>query len=810
MMNILIQDIKYGFRVLLQNPVTSLIAVLALAIGVGVNVAVFSMVNAVLLRGLPFHNPARLVMIYGSNSQIPKFPLSNPDYMDLKQQATAFQQLGAYFLRSQENIVLLKDGEPVSIHAALISHDLFPLMGITLEHGRSFLAREEQAGDDQVVILSHRLWQQQYASRPDIIGKQLNINNQLLTVIGVVRERDQFPDEADVWMPLSRLGKQDLASRDRHRLYVIGRLKAGVTETQSRTELQSIAQRLSLTYPEADKDAAIVQVNLLTYYTGSVQKILAVLFGAASLILLIACVNIANLLLGRAAGRRKEIAIRLAIGASRSRVAWQLVVESLLLAGLGTVCGLLIALCSCYILRNWTAANTFMPRLSETSIDPVVLAYAVGITFFTGLVFGAWPAMKTSRLDLNNVLREAGNATHTPMREPMRNLLIASEVAIAVVVLVSTMQLIRSLRELNSVDPGFRTDNTLTVQLSLSLQRYGKKFQRVDFYRQLLTNVRALPGVEGASAIDILPLVPSLGLMHFGVEGVPVGPIAVAPVAQIRTVAPGYFEFMHIPVLKGRNFSEQDTLPNAPGCFIINETLARLYFPGRDPVGRGVVIVEAPTPFTVPIVGVVADVKDLGVDRKPEPEIFAVGYLWNGVLLVRTAIAPLSITTAIRHAVRSVDPYQPIGSAMTMKQIIEQSLARRFLLASLMSVFSGLALILSVIGIYGVMAYTVAQRTSEIGIRMAIGADNRAILTLLLRQGMLPVIAGLAVGLVGAWSLRTAMAGLLYGISPWDISTYLSIAAVTIIVGVVAILIPSRRAININPQVSLTGPPPMF
>ena len=351
----ILQDISFGLRLLSRNPGTTLIAAITLAIGVGVNLAVFSVVNAVLLRALPFGDPDRLVMIHQTNPRIRKFPVSYPDYMDFKQQATAFEGMGAYALRSWGKLVLVNDGEPVQIQASLISHDLFPLMGISAEYGRGFLPHEEQSGQDQVVILSHRLWDQQFGSSMSIVGKAVEIAGKLFTVVGVARKRDQFPEEADVWMPPSRLGKEDLISRGNRRLWVVGRLKPGVLEEQSLTQLQSIMGRLSESYPEADKNVGVVQVNLLTYYTGNVQTTLAVLLGAASLILLIACANIANLLLGRAAGRRKEVAIRAALGATRSRLVRQLLAESLLLAGLGTICGLLMAAGASRLLRNWAA-----------------------------------------------------------------------------------------------------------------------------------------------------------------------------------------------------------------------------------------------------------------------------------------------------------------------------------------------------------------------------------------------------------------------------------------------------------------------
>jgi predicted permease len=801
----LIQDLRYGLRTLCRSPGFTAVATLTLALGIGANIALFSVVNAVLLRSLPFRDPSRLVILNNNHPEIlNNVGVSYLNYKDWKEQNTTFQELAAYSFNSNRDswkLFLIHNGEPDELTGILISHDLFSLMGARPEYGRSFLPEEERSGYDQVVILSHHLWKRRFASDPGIVGKDIELDNKAFRVVGVMSEQSQFPAEADIWLPLSRLGKE-LTDRRAHSLEIIGRLKPGVTESQALLEIKAIARRLDEAYPESNQNKGVVQIGLLDHYTGGIRLVLMVLLGAASLVMLIACANVANLLLARAANRKKESAIRAAYGAGRCRIFRQLLTESLLLAGFGTMGGLLIAFGSITLFNRRAAGLTSIPRLDESTIDPTVLIYAVGIAVLTGLLFGTLPALQASHLDLNSALKQGGRNMQGAMQGKLRNLLIISEVAIAVTVLIGTGLLVRSLVHLVRVDPGFRTDNLLTVQLTLPGIKYSDGRKVEAFYRQLLERVRALPGVKGATTISVLHIVPSLALMRFAVEGTPALPLKEYPIAQIRGVLPGYFELMNIPIRRGQSFQDSDLGATTPRGFIINETMARFYFRNEDPIGRKILVgVSSKSPLAIPIIGVAADVRDLGVDKEPQAEIYGPGI--GGILLVHTSVDPLSLSSAIQKAVQSVDPYQPIARLRTMQEVIESSVARRKFLVSLMTIFSGLALALSAIGIYGVMSYSVLQRTPEIGIRMALGADRTNIIRLLLRQGMIPVLLGIALGSIGAWSLKKALAGLLYQVSLTDPLTHLGVATVIILTAIIAILVPSRRATKIDPLTAL-------
>jgi predicted permease len=803
---LLIQDLRCALRLYRRNLGATVIAVLTLAVGIGANVALFSVVNAVLIRSLPFREPRRLVYVYETNPYVPKFPASYLDYNDWKEQTKTFEEMAGYSFRDHDKmaLTLAHGGEPLQITGTLISHNLFSLLGIQPQYGRDFLPEDEQPGRDHVVILGYRLWERQFGSDPAIVGTSIEMDGNPFNVIGVMSQRGQFPAEADLWLPLSLLGNSDFTNRARRSVWVLGRLKPTVDERMAFAEMTSIARRLQETYPEADKNVGVVQLSLLDYYTGGIRPVLLVLLGAASLVMLIACANVANLLLARGVNRKQEIAIRAAHGATRIRIFRQLLSESVLLAVIGTAGGLAAAFAGTVLLKHWASGISSIPRLTEANIDPVVLAYAVGVAALTALLFGTLPAVQAARTDLNETLKQGGRgALSGSIQGRLRNLLMVSEVAIAVTVLIGTGLLVKSLTNLIGVNPGFRTDNLLTVQLSISSRKYSEYIRIKAFYQQLLDNVKRLPAVEGAATINVLHIVPSLGLMHFGVEGAPAQQLAQYPIAQIRSVSPGYFELMNIPIKGGRSFQDRDVAETAqPGC-IINETLARTYFPSQDPTGKRILMVEAPSLYGVPIIGVAADVKDIGLDKAAEPEIYSVGFSYDEVLLVHTTGNPHSVTGAIRRGVQAIDPYQPIGQVRTMQEVVDESLSRRKLLANLMAMFSALALILSATGIYGVMSYAVVQRTSEIGLRMALGAGRREITHLLLRQGMAPVLVGLTLGLLGAWSFRKIVSGMLYGTSSTDVVTYLAVATLIVLTAAAAILVPTRRASRIDPQTAL-------
>jgi len=794
-------DLRYAVRLVRRSPGTAILAVTTLAMGIGANVTLFSAVNAVLLHGLPFRDPGRLVVICETHPDVPRAPASYPDYLDWRRQATTFQEMAAYSVRDYSKPVLATPQGPLQLTVALVSDNLFSMMSIHPVVGRAFLPQEDRAGEDQVVILSHRLWEQEYGSDPGIIGKSVEVDRTSFTVVGVMGEGDQYPQEADIWLPLSRLGEA-LNRREAHRVWVIGRLKPGVSEKQSYAELNLIAGGLSKAYPEADSGIGVMQVGLLDHYTSGIRTVLLVLLGAASLVLLISCVNIANLLLARGADRRKEIAIKFAHGASRLRIVRQLLSESLILSALGGAAGLMVAAIGIGLLRHWAFGLAKIPRLAETSIDSTVLIYAVGLTGATALLCGAFPAVQASQTDLNETLKQRSSGVRAGGLRGMSNLLIAAEVAVAATVVISSGLLTRSLAGLLRLDPGFRVDHLLTVQLKVSVADYSDYNRMERFFLQALERVKSLPGVRNAATTNILPVVPSLGLMHFGIEGMPQRSLAEYPVGQTRAVSPGYFELMNIPIRSGSSFESGD-LGKAQRTCIINEALARIFFPGQDPIGRKILLVEAPRPETATVVGLAADARDLGADREPEPEIYFLGFGSDEILLVHTTVDPLSLAGPIRREMQSIDSREAVGNIRTMADVLDESFAQRKLLVLLMGLFSALALVLSGLGIYGVVSYTAVKRVSEIGVRIALGATRWDIIGLLVRQGITPVVIGLAMGFCGAWSSRRALSGLLYGISSTDATTYLAVGILIVLTALFATILPSVRAVRVDPMTAL-------
>jgi len=798
------QDVKFAIRSFMRDRVTTIAALIVLAAGIGVNVALFSVIDAVLLRSLPFQDPQKLVFLYETNQRVPKFALSYPDFKDWQDQNKSFQDLAGYSYRGHESSVLTHGGVPVQISEVAVSSNFFTLLGIQPQYGHNFSSRDEQMGTDQVVMLSHYIWQQYFASDPKIVGQFVEIDGKAFTVTGVVSQDAQFPRDADVWVPISQMSKSDLVSRRRRAVWAVGRLKEGVSAGQARNDTEMIARRLQTSYPADDKDVGVGMISLLDYFSGGVRTLLIVLLGASTLVMVIACSNFAHLLLGRAARRKKEIALRVALGANRQRIFRQLLTESVVLATLGTLGGLLVGFVGTVLLRRWASEFSTIARLDETRIDLTVLLYCVGVALLTGIIFGLLPALQASKTDLVTALKDTATSKDQRVPWSMRNLLIIGEIAIAVTVLISTGLLVKSLNRLVTSDPGFRTQQMLTVQIALPYQKYSTYGSKKAFFQELLQRVKEAPGVRDAATINILPIVPSLGLMHFGVEGQAVRSLTEYPVAQIRSISPGYFETMNIPLLQGRSFQQADLLPDSQEGYVINERMAKLYFENQNPIGKKVVVVEAPQPYTVPIVGVVADIKDVGLDKNVDPEIYDVGFQGSSALILRTDIGdPSSLVPTVRNIVQSIDPEQPIGDAKTIAEIIDTSLSQRKLLASLMGLFSTLAIILSAVGLFGVVSYSVTQQTSALAVRMALGAARSDIFRLVLTQEMRQVFIGVLLGLIGAWSLRKILSGLIYGVSSTDGWTYVVTCLLLVSAALVAMAGPLRRAVTIEPQRAL-------
>ena len=818
-METFLHDIRYSIRMLRKSPGFTAVATLTLALGIGANSAIFSVVNAVLLRPLPFKDPERLVRIWGKfeGEGIPKNWISEPELIDLNQMSESFEDIAAY---QASGVNLTGNQDPVRVNAAFVNAGLFPVLGINAKLGRTFSEDEDQPGHDKVAMLSHNLWLGRFGSDSGIVGKTIGISGESYTVIGVMPTGFQFPDRDDVWVPLA-IDKTKPDNRGSHSLEVVARLKPGVTPEQAGVELSNIAATLQERYPQnypQDGGWGLFFVPMLDELVGKVRPALWVLLGAVGFVLLIACVNVANLLLARAGGREKEFAVRAALGAGRGRLVRQLITESLLLALIGSALGLALA---------WTCVKLFVgfgppdiPRLSEIGLDWRVAGFSLLMSIVTGLVFGLAPALQASKPDLQDALKEGGRGS-TGGRHRLRNVLVVSEVAIALVLLVGAGLMIKSFRRLLDLDLGFRSENILTMRLSLPETKYKADAQQAAFYRQLLERVRALPGVESAGVISNLPLSGSYSsgttaVEHADVEeglrrfkGIPYIE------ADRRSVSADYFSTLGIALKEGRLLTEADN-GTAPPVAVVDEMFQRRFWPRGSAVGKRFIarFNDGNDIQWGQIVGVVAHVKHYGIDQvkqyglahegreqvyfpysqRPQSRMY---------LAVRTSLAPLSLANAVRGEVRALDNDQPIYEVKSMEQLVSNSLAERQLNMLLLAGFSAIALVLAAVGIYGVMSYSVTQRTHEMGIRMALGAKQSNVLSLVVRQGMTLALMGVAAGLAGAFALTRLMTSLLYGVSTTDPLTFAAISVILTGVALAACLVPARRATKVDPMVAL-------
>jgi putative ABC transport system permease protein len=804
----LLQDLRYGARILMKKPGFTLIAVFTLALGIGANAGVFSVINALLLRSLPFAEADQLVMIWETQPDVRGPVGTYPDFLDWRVQAKSFRGMAAFSNKRYRKAELTGQSETIEAQGMLVSQELFPLLGLQPILGRNFLPEEEQPVNNQVVILSQSLWRRGFANDPGIIGKSIQLDGASFTVVGVMGE--QYPLETDFWLPLSHLSQIDLTSRSHHSVQAIGRLKPGVTIDQARQEMETIAERLRQLYPATNKNIGVELTPMRHHLTGNLRPIVLLVFAAVALLLLITCANVSNLLLAQSAGRQRELAIRAAIGAGRGRLVRQLLVESLLLALLGGVAGLALASLSIPVLRSGLLGIVTgkIPGLETIGIDWPTLAFTFGVSLLTGVLFGALPALQISRIDLNQTLKEGGKGSAGAGRRSLSRALVMAEVALAVIVLVGAGLLVRSMNKLLQVDPGFRVDHLLSLKIELPHSRYQSDEQVRDFYQRLTPRIQALPGVEQVGVIDRLPFAPSLHISRFVAESQQPEP-GKEPITQMRGADHRFFEMMGISLLRGRLFDEKDVAKERDGLsddneVIINETMARRFFPNQDPVGKRIFMhwgSGKPTP--VLIIGVVADIKDLGLDAPVEPEIYWPGLWREAVLLARTNVDPLGLAAAVRQAVLSIDPALPLQQARSVEEILDASLASRRFTLNLLCVSALLALLLAAIGIYGVVAYSVAQRAPEIGIRMALGAQANDVLKLIIRRGITPVLLGLAFGLAGAFALTRLLtrltADLLFEVRPADPATFSVIALLLVVVALLACYLPARRGTKVDP-----------
>ncbi|HKR12251.1 MAG TPA: ABC transporter permease [Pyrinomonadaceae bacterium] len=800
-----VQDLRYAGRMQRKNPGFTLVAIIALALGIGANTAIFSVVNTVLLRPLPYKDPERLTMVWEDASKhgYPRDTPAAANFVDWRSQNTVFEGMAAI---ADESFNLTGAGDPERLEGRRVSVNLFPLLGIDPQLGRTFTSDEDQPGSNRVAVLSYGLWQRRFGGDNTIVGKPLNLNGDTYTVVGVMPARFQFPSSDDeLWVPIAFTAEQ-AANRGRHYLQVVARLKSGVSFAQAQTEMNTIATRLQQQYPEQNADLGAVVTPLHEHLVGDIRPALLILLGAVGLVLLIACANVANLLLARAAVRQKEIAVRVALGARRGRLIRQFLTESVLLATVGGVVGLGIAFGGLILLRAFIPENISQAR--EIAMDLKVLGFTFLVSVITGLIFGLAPALQAARFNQTETLKEGGRDSATGSSgKRIRGLLVMSEVAVSLVLLIGAGLLINSFMRLRNVDPGFRADNLLTMKFVLPEPKYAGFQSRTAFYSDLIQRVEGLAGVKSAAVTTNLPLYRQGNSISISIEGRPAPPPGQELIVVTRIVSPRYFETMSIPFLSGRQFTDQD-IATSPRAVVISETMARRYWPGEDPVGKriGAGRIQRPEDW-IQVVGVVKDVRQFELTAEPRPQMYLsyrqAGFFAPRDLVVKTDVDPASMAATVRKTVWEIDKDQPVSNIKTMEEILLDSIARQRFSMLLLAIFAAVALILAAVGIYGVMSYSVAQRTHEIGIRMALGAQTGAVLKLAVGYGLKLVIAGIAIGLIAAFFLTRVMSTLLFGVTATDPVTFTVISLLLIFVAAVASYIPARRATKVDPIIAL-------
>jgi predicted permease len=800
----LLQDLKFTLRTFRKNPGFTFAAVFALGLGMGANSAMFSVIDGVLLRPLPFPRSEQLVNLWENNLKrnIPRFTVAPANYYDWRKQNQAFSVLGAY----QQNTFNLasREGEPERFLGTICDRWFFDALGIQPALGRIFSEEEDQTGRDGVVILGYGVWHQRFGGDPKIVGQTLNMNGLPRTVIGVMPEGFEYPPQSVMWSPLG-FDNETRERRDFHRLRVIGRLKEGVTLERARSEFETIGSRLARQYPAFDQDAGIIVNLLLDDLVGQIRPALLVLLGAVAFVLLIACANVANLLLAKAAGRQREIAIRASLGAGRSRIVTQMLTESILLSLAGAVIGLLLAYGTFRGLLALAPAN--LPRLNGAGLNSAVAWTSLALAVITGIVFGFAPAWYASKTDVHSLLKEGARGTSA--RCGLRNILVVAQVAAALILLAGAGLLMRSFYEIEHVDAGFQPEHLMTMRLAPVAFKYaGHDALLREFAQGIVRSVAALPGVRSAAVSSDIPLLGNpIFIMRF--EGRPPVQPSTAPLANYFAVTPGYFETMGMRILRGRGITDRDTA-DSPQVVVVNQTLVDRYFPGQDPLGKRLEVAFATPPNWREIVGVVADVHTQGLDQDTPAQVYAAYFqkpifiqLGTITVLARTTQDPALMGGPMKAAILNIDRSQPVYAVQPMTEVVSQSIAQRRFSLVLLAFFAVSALFLAALGLYGVMSYSVAQRTGEIGIRMALGARKAQVLMLVQRQGLVLVWIGLGIGLAGALALTRLMSSLLFRVQPADPITFVVVAALLIAVSLAACLVPARRAAKVDPIVAL-------
>ena len=797
------QDLRYGARMLWKNPGFTFIAVFTLALAIGATSSIFSVVNAVLLRNLPYKDPEQLVLLWGTDlSGNQRQQISFTNLEDWRRQAQTLAEVVAY--NGASNPILSGGAEPEQVAATKVSEDYFELMKTPPMLGRVFLAEEQQAGKERVVVLSYSLWKRRFGSDPDIIGQTVSLDSRPHVVVGVMpADFHSLPSslvgKSDVYLPLAANYAE--TERSWNWMRAIARLKPSVSLEQAQAELDVIAHQQALDHPNTNTGYGVRVTPLQADLVRNIRSALLILQGAVLFVVLIACVNLANLLLARLSVRRTEIAIRVALGASRLRLIRQMMIESVLLSLSGGGCGLLLTVCGINVLEGMGAK--VLPELSGIQLDLRVLAFTSGLSLLTGTIFGMAPAIHVSAGNAGESLKEGGrNSAASITRRGTRRLLVVSEIALSLVLLICAGLLIRSFLNLQRVNPGFDAKNTLIVSVALPEAKYPRGPKQIDFFREALSRIQRLPGVEYAGVTSILPESGDFDHTPMEVEGRNYGP-GERPTPDVYRVSPDYFRALSIPLRTGRFFSEHDDGDHPP-LALINETTAQLLWPGEDPIGKRIWSGAGNTKRT--IVGVVSDVCQYGLDTQKTMQLYiphAENAGGNMSLVVRTATDPLSLAPAIRSEVQVIDKDQPLYAVASMEQILKNSIARQRFSMILLTVFAAGALILAAIGIYGVLSYGVTQRTNEFGVRLALGAQRRDITGLVLGEGMALVTIGVATGLAGAFALTRIMTSLLFGVGPADTMTFVGVALVSAVTALLACYLPARRAASVDPIVAL-------
>jgi putative ABC transport system permease protein len=809
------QDLQYGLRMMRKSPAFTLIVVLTLALGIGANTAIFSVVNGVLLRPLAFHEPDRLFMLWTDSPSwqlgFHELPATPADLTEWRATATSFEQIATF----QSNPADLSDGgEPERIGCSLVSANLLPMLGVQPLIGRQFFVDEEQLGRSDVVMISYALWHRRFGGNPQILGKKITINGASGLVIGVLPEGFHFPratdmpqgyhlpEKTDLWGPLVKESGYWQRRDVRPPVPIVGRLKAGVTQAQAQAEMDNIAARQAKDYPQTHDGWRVWLTPLFNQVVGQTRTPLLILLGAVICLLLIACANIASLLLARAASRRREIAVRTAIGAGRRRIIRQLLTESLLLAALGGGCGLLLGSWGLDFLLRFVPPT--MPRLQDISLDNRVLLFTALISVLTGVLFGLIPALQASKVNLAESLKDAGRANSAERGLRSQSWLVTAEVALVAVLLVGAALMLQSFQRLLTVDLGFKPEAVTTFEISLTYARYPEGSQRTQFFEQVRERISSLPGVRVVGAISNLPLGGNENMVYIAPEGAEPAPRGKEPMAEGRVITPGYIGAMSMSLMGGREFNATDSADNPPVA-IVNETLARQFFPAGDAVGKRIQNLSYQHWKT--IVGVVRDVRSHALEMQALPQLYvpyAQDSYYQMTMAIRAdaAVAP-TLRSAIHRELKQLDALLPVANYRTMTELAAQAAARPRFITLLLNLFAAVALLLTVIGLYGVVSYRVHQRTRELGIRIALGAQRQNVLALVIHQGMQPVLLGVGIGMISAFVLMRLLTSELYETKPTDPATFGLVASGLLLTSLVASYFPARWAAKVDPMIAL-------